>query len=123
MLWSDDGPGWLRPASMAMLAGMLLVFAACSGMSSAQRDEAFDMCVDYELRYPDALSTARPTPESADRRCSEIIDVAEAEGCDFDATIRYIAASLRTRPHEIRHEEVWFAFHPIETRSAVLEDC
>lgn len=102
------------------IVGLSLIVVSCaSGLSAGARAEALGMCVEYQQRM------ARAGHESDEALCTGVVDVADAEGCDFDITIRYIAASFDTRPYRIQHRAVWvlgFA-PPIEDPSVVLQDC
>jgi hypothetical protein len=100
------------------IVGLSLVAVSCaSGLSAGARAEALGMCVEYQQRM------AMAGHGSDEALCTSAVGVADAEGCDLDTTIRYIAASLDTRPYRIRHQEVWFGFGPNEDPSVVLRDC
>jgi hypothetical protein len=100
------------------IVGLTLLAASCaSGLSTGARAEALRMCAAYQQRVASA------SHGSGEALCTSVVDIADAEGCDLDATIRYLAASFDTRPHRIRHEEVWFSFHPVEDPAVVLQDC
>ncbi len=102
---------------MLVAVGLVALFTFTSGLSSAGRAEALEMCVSYQQRVVGVDRT------SAEGNCTPLIDTADAHGCDFDTTIRYIAAGLETRPYRIRHEEIFGFPAPVENPSVVLQEC